>query len=351
MEFDPARTPGATFPCNISLPENIDISRFPDIVLRMDPVLVTLRALGDDTRLRLLGALRRGAFHVNELVRILAMGQSRVSRHLKILLDADLVTARREGNSVYYALVDAWAGGGTKTGLRFLPTLAEALASRQFPGADADEAAIGQCLDDRRGHAARFFKDVAGQWDTRRDTVQGPPWYLDQLAAVLGTSDTVVDLGTGTGVLLAALSPRARRVIGIDRQEEMLQVARRSVADAQLQNVELRLGTLEHLPIPDAEADTMVAHMVLHHVSHPPDALREIHRGLQPGGRFVVVDLVAHTEESYREHLGDLWLGFETEHLKGWLDAADFELEQFEELPSDNGRPGIVLLAARRREK
>ena len=322
----------------------------------MDAVLTTLKALGDDTRLRLLGTLRRGAFHVNELVRILSMGQSRVSRHLKILLDAGLVTTRREGNAVYYSLEAAWhesqPGSGRATDpflpAMFLRELGQALAAREFPDAAADQAAIAQCLDERRTHAARFFKDVAGEWDAHRDSIQGPPWYLEQLAEVLGTSDTVVDLGTGTGVLLASLSPRARRVIGIDRQEEMLQVARRNVAEAKLGNIELRLGALEHLPVPDAEADSMVAHMVLHHVSHPPDALREIHRGLQPGGRFVIAELAAHTEQSYREHLGDLWLGFEPENLKAWLDAAGFEIEQLEEIPSHDERPDVVLIAARR---
>ena len=110
-----------------------------------------------------------------------------------------------------------------------------------------------------------------------------------------------------------------------------------------------RLGTLEHLPVSDAEADAMVGNMVLHHVGNPPDALREVHRGLRAGGRFLLADLSAHHEESYRERLGDLWLGFERRDLERWLEEAEFDLESIEELRLAEGRPSVLLLTARRR--
>ena len=60
------------------------------------------KALADETRLRLMRLLARGALNVNEIIGILEMGQSRVSRHLRILSEADLVTSRREGTWIYY---------------------------------------------------------------------------------------------------------------------------------------------------------------------------------------------------------------------------------------------------------
>ena len=66
-----------------------------------DPLKV-YKALADETRLRLVRLLVRGALNVNEIIGILGMGQSRISRHLKILSEAELVTKRREGTWIYY---------------------------------------------------------------------------------------------------------------------------------------------------------------------------------------------------------------------------------------------------------
>ncbi len=165
----------------------------------------------------------------------------------------------------------------------------------------------------------------------------------------LGDSGTVVDLGTGTGVLLSRLSSLAQTVIGIDASTEMLQVARRNVEAQRLANVELRLGSLEHLPVPDHQADVMVANMVLHHVANPADVLREVHRGLRPGGLFLLADLATHTEEIYREKLGALWLGFERQELENWLEEAYLELIEFAELSGEDHRPTVIVVMARAR--
>ena len=66
-----------------------------------DPLKI-YKALADETRLRLVRLLVRGSLNVNEIIGILGMGQSRISRHLKILAEAELVTKRREGTWIYY---------------------------------------------------------------------------------------------------------------------------------------------------------------------------------------------------------------------------------------------------------
>jgi ArsR family transcriptional regulator len=321
----------------------------------MDPFAPIFKALGDATRLRVLRVLLSGAFNVNELVGILDLGQSRASRHLKILLDAGLVSARREGSWVYYTLSDRWSGSArtdSEPG-RFLRILAKELDGTNGASASAaarDRLAVERCLGERRRSAETFFRDVANDWDSRRDQFQGPSDHLNQLVSSLQTTEgTIVDLGTGTGVLLERLSSRAERVIGVDAAAEMLDVARANVASSGIDNVDLRLGTLEHLPLPDGEADVMVANMVLHHVAHPPDAIREIHRGLREGGRVLVADFLAHGEESYRERLGDLWLGFEPRDIERWLDEGEFDIEDSAEMPEAENRPGVLLVEARKR--
>ena len=316
----------------------------------MQSCLSTVKALADETRLRILRILMTGTYNVNELVAILAMGQSRVSRHLRILSDAGLVRPRRQGTWVYYGLTGLWEGE-TRSG--FLPSFADELSANPLPLAGADDRGIKACLGRRRKQAEQFFSSVAERADSQRDEIEGPAGHHSVIVELLGENNgepgTVVDLGTGTGRLLPLLARSARRVIGIDGAREMMDVARRRAEDEGDLEVELRLGSLEHLPLGDGEADAMVANMVLHHVANPQAALREVYRGLAAGGRFLLADYESHEFEFHREKLGDLWLGFDRDELSGWLELAGFEIESERELPGNRRRPGVFVMACKRK--
>ena len=316
----------------------------------MQSCLSTVKALADETRLRILRILMTGTYNVNELVAILAMGQSRVSRHLRILSDAGLVRPRRQGTWVYYGLTGLWEGE-TRSG--FLPSFADELSANPLPLAGADDRGIKACLGRRRKQAEQFFSSVAERADSQRDEIEGPAGHHSVIVELLGENNgepgTVVDLGTGTGRLLPLLARAARRVIGIDGAREMMDVARRRAEDEGDLEVELRLGSLEHLPLGDGEADAMVANMVLHHVANPQAALREVYRGLAAGGRFLLADYESHEFEFHREKLGDLWLGFDRGELSGWLELAGFEIESERELPGNRRRPGVFVMACKRK--
>jgi ArsR family transcriptional regulator len=144
--------------------------------------------------------------------------------------------------------------------------------------------------------------------------------------------DTVVDLGTGTGVLLERLAHGARRLIGIDASPEMLDIARRRVRAARLENVDLRLGALEHLPLSDGEANAMIANLVLHHVAEIGPVLREIRRGLAPGGRIAIVELTDAADESFWRAIGAQWPGFRPDDLAAALEEAGFGSIRTEDL-------------------
>jgi ArsR family transcriptional regulator len=126
-------------------------------------------------------------------------------------------------------------------------------------------------------------------------------------------------------LLLPALQERASRVIAVDSSTAMLELARQTL---QAGRCEFRLGDLEHLPVADGEADTAVACMVLHHLSDPARALAEAYRALREGGELAIVDLHQHQDESLRQRMADLWLGFRPEEVKGWLRKTGFELEE-----------------------
>ncbi|MGQ0720709.1 MAG: ArsR/SmtB family transcription factor [Candidatus Eiseniibacteriota bacterium] len=309
----------------------------------MDAVLRPLKAVADASRLRILAVLSRGTFSVAELTEILGIGQSTVSKHLRVLADAGLVAVRRAGTWSFCSLPGDGASG-------FDAELLALIGSAAGNGGGADAAAVERVLTRRRSTTSEFFRKTAGRWDRVRDEVLGPPAHLDRLVHLAGTPGTVVDLGTGTGVLLPRLAKSSRRVIGVDASPEMLDEARRRADEGGLENADLRLGALEHLPLSDGEADTMVANLVLHHVADPPAVLREIRRGLAPDGRLIIAELGEHADEAFWRSLGARWPGFRPADLGGWLEAAGFSAVRTEKHGANGGRPTVFLMEARRND-
>lgn len=306
--------------------------------IEAEAALRAFKAVGDPNRLRIVRLLTAGPFHVAELTEILGVGQSTVSRNLKILNQAGLVQVQRTGTWAWYSLRREDDAEGRTFEAQLLRLL------EHLPGVNGEAEAVEAVLAKRRSATSDFFRRTAPEWDSVRDRVLGPSRHLDRVLERVGTGETVVDLGTGTGVLLDRLAPSFARVIGVDASEEMLEVARRRAEEHGLENTDLRLGRLEHLPLSDGEANAMVANFVLQHVSDPAGAIREIRRGLVPGARFVFADLAEYTRDSLRETLGAQWPGFRRDDLRAWLHAAGFRNVRLEEIEPELTEHPTVLL-------
>lgn len=280
-------------------------------------VLSTLKALADPVRLRLVAILAHGELTVQELTDILHMGQSRISRHLKILCDAGVLTAKRQGTWGYYRLA---SGNTFFTGMR--PLLEEQLSD--LPGRQDDLEGLTRILDERRRRTRAFFDAHARQWDVLAREVLPTAPYRDALLSAVPSGGCLVEVGVGTGKLLMELRQRATMVIGIDNSAPMLAEAGRQMMLDGLPDVDLRLGDMAHLPIHDSGADTAVLNMVLHHAPQPLTVLAEAHRVLRPAGTLIIADLCRHEAEWARERLADQWLGFEMDELSAWLRQAGF---------------------------
>ncbi|MBR2609653.1 metalloregulator ArsR/SmtB family transcription factor [Desulfovibrio sp.] len=284
--------------------------------------LVYFKALSDETRLRLVHILLHYELSVNELVRILGMGQSRVSRHLKILTEAGLLTSRRDGLWVFYA---ATRCGEASDFLQAMgPFLHTDTAMRE------DLAMAAQILEERALKTRQFFNAIAEDWDElNREVLEDFDLPAAVLAAVPEGCRVAVDLGCGTGAVLERLLPASQSLIGVDGSARMLEMCRRRFSPVDLANenrISLRIGELDHLPLRDQEADFACINLVLHHLSDPGEGLREIRRSLTTGGHLFVADFLQHHDETMRSRYGDRWLGFDEERLQERLRQAGFDV-------------------------
>ena len=306
-------------------------------------ILTQTKALADETRLRLLGVLARHELNVGEIVQVMGMGQSRISRHLKILMEAGLVSCQRHGLWVFY---NATASNGSRM---LLSAVLEGLADLPEHRMDMDAAA--HVLSERRRSTTRFFDEISSDWKRLSREMLGDfelgPAILGSLAASGHPAGTVVDLGCGPGLLLGHLAGAAGRVIGVDNSARMLDAAAKLLPEGP--EVSLRIGDLEHLPLRDGEADAAIMSLVLHHLAAPQAGIAEMGRVVRPGGQAVLADFLLHDNETLRSRYGDRWLGFSPEDLRTWLERAGFQEVSCQRHPVNLGLT-LMVITARREE-
>ncbi|HEY0626416.1 MAG TPA: metalloregulator ArsR/SmtB family transcription factor [Allosphingosinicella sp.] len=280
------------------------------------------QSLADPTRLRILTLLRAMELSVGELAQVLGQSQPRVSRHVKILIDAGLAERRKEGSWVFlslgraervapvFALLDSWSA-----------------LDGEDPWAVADAARLAAVRADRAAAAERYFASHAADWDELRSLHIAESEVEAAIARTLGDREVgrLVDIGTGTGRMLELFAPDAERALGIDRSPEMLRLARVKLAEAGLASAELRQGDMYSLPLPAASADTVIIHQVLHYAQQPAAAVAEAARLLAPGGRLIIIDFAPHEREELRTRDAHARLGFADDAMLKYLKAAGLQ--------------------------
>jgi ArsR family transcriptional regulator len=276
---------------------------------------------------------------VSELCTITQLPQSTVSRHLKALLDSGWIAARAEGTSHIYTMTRDDLDGAAR---RLWLLVREQVGPT--PVAAEDQRRLQTARAERRTKSQEFFSSSAGQWDRLRDELFGDRVHLSALAALADADAVAGDLGCGTGQMSAALAPFVGRVIAVDASAAMLQAAKRRLSA--FDNVDLRRGELEALPIDDRALDVATLMLVLHHVPEPERALAEVARVLRPGGRVIVGDMLPHDREGYRQQMGHVWLGFSDEHMGRMLTEAGFGRIRIVALAPDARARGPGLFAA-----
>lgn len=164
-----------------------------------------------------------------------------------------------------------------------------------------------------------YFDAIGADWDRMRAS-----FFSERIRerafeiAGIEADRSAADLGAGTGFITGALIDRGLRVVAVDQSEPMLVALRDKFPD-----VDCRLGDAAALPVDDGAVAYCFANMFLHHVEDPAQAIREMARIVEPGGRVVITDLDSHAHEFLRTEHHDRWMGFAREDVERWFRDAD----------------------------
>jgi ubiquinone/menaquinone biosynthesis C-methylase UbiE/DNA-binding transcriptional ArsR family regulator len=311
----------------------------------LDTLVDTLKAAAESSRLRILTLLSHGDLTVSDLTDILHQSQPRVSRHLKLLLEAGLIGRYQEGSWAFFRLADDDAAR----------ELVQALVSRvdaNDANIERDNERLAEVKRRRQDTANDYFARNAASWDELR-TLHAPDKAVEQaLLKLIGKQpfQSMLDLGTGTGRLLEILAPLYRRGVGIDMSREMLAVARANLDRAGIAHALVRQGDIFAPPVERDGFDLITIHQVLHFLDDPARALKEAAKLLRPSGRMVVVDFAPHELEFLRSEHAHQRLGFSDRQMQDWFAEAGLEMsgqESFE--ASGTGRLTVKLWLGRDR--
>ena len=152
---------------------------------------------------------------------------------------------------------------------------------------------------------AGMFDAIAARYDLLNRVLSGgleQRWRARAVKALaLQSTDTVLDLCTGTADVAIAAAPAAGRVVGIDFSHEMLRLGLRKVhARALGRQIALARGDAMCLPVGAASVDAAVISFGIRNVQHPEAALRELARALRPGGRLAILEFGLPTSKAFR---------------------------------------------------
>ena len=298
-----------------------------------------LKLLADSTRVRILYLLAKEELSVAELQEILDMGQSRISSHLGLLRQGELVQDRREGKKTFYALNRNFQKNGV------------VLVQAAFKAVDKttqiseDKANLKRILEKRKQKAEEYFNSVAGRLG--KNYCPGRSWEaLGHFLLHLTPKIKIVDLGAGEGLISQLLARHAEKVVCIDNSPKMVEFGSELAKKNGFANLDYKLGDIEAVPLTDDTFDCAVLSQALHHAHHPQTAIEEAYRILKPGGQLIIIDLLEHQFEKARELYADVWLGFSENKLYHFLNTAGFRRIEVSVVAKETEEPNFQTVLA-----
>lgn len=300
-----------------------------------------LSLLSEPMRVRLLRVLEREELGVGEVAKVVQTSQPTVSRHLKQLLGAGFVSKRKAGTSSLYRMANGELPAEARALWQLVSAEVEADAADPTSQLAEDLRRLETVLAQRSVDSEQLFATLGSRWDGVRRELFGDSYVLPALLSLMPPNQVVADLGCGTGAVLPALATAAQRVIGIDREAAMLDVARERVAAHP--NVALHKALLDALPLDNDSVDLALCELVLHHVAELAPVFAEVGRVLRTGGRFVLVDMVEHDRSDFQSTMGHRHPGFSREQIEALGATEGLRLVRWTVLPPDPQAQGPGL--------
>ena len=288
--------------------------------IALDDLHIALKAIGEETRLRILCLLAEAELTVSELTEILRQSQPRISRHLKLLAEVHLVERFREGSWAFFRRTENGSSAAVADYLVGALDPADPILARDRERLAGVRAARVKAAQD-------YFRNHAAEWDRIRRLHAADDAVEAEIRALLLNRPfrSLLDLGTGTGRILELFSSEIERGLGIDLSREMLAFARSRLDHAGIRNCSVRQGDIFNLAIPRDSFDVVIIHQVLHFLDDGGRAIREAARVLRPQGRLLVVDFAPHDLEFLREQYAHRRLGFSSDTVTQWMEQAGLE--------------------------
>jgi ArsR family transcriptional regulator len=299
----------------------------------------TLKLLADSTRVRILSLLRREELSVAELQEILDMGQSRISSHLGLLRQGELVHDRRDGKKTFYAINPQF----NPQGLSLMDAACSSVeGSEPIVG---DLANLKRILEKRKQRSEQYFNSVAGRLG--KNYCPGRSWEaIGHCLLHLTPKIKIADLGAGEGLVSQLLARRAEEVICIDNSPKMVEFGSDLAAKNEFTNLRYVLGDIEAVPLGPKSVDLALLSQALHHAQHPQVAVEEAFRILKPGGQLIILDLLEHSFEKARELYADVWLGFSENTLYHFMKSAGFRQVEVNVVAAESEEPYFQTVLA-----
>ena len=284
--------------------------------------------------MRLLALLDRAELTVSELVDILDQSQPRLSRHLKLLVEAGLAVRYQEGAWAYFRTANR---GPARA---FLDVTLSGIEDDD-PDLIADIEKLTAVRQRRAERAAAYFAGNADNWNKIR-SLHVPEQAVEADMLEMGLRhgpQSILDLGTGTGRILQLFGPHVERGVGVDASQDMLAIARTALAEPDFSHLQVRHGDVYKLQAGDT-FDLVVLHQVLHFLEDAEAALHRAAEHLSPDGRLLVVDFAPHTFEFLRDEHAHRRLGISFEQMSSWLLSAGMVGEDMKTLEADDTGQG-----------
>lgn len=297
-----------------------------------------MKAVADETRLRIIRLLKQYPLNVGELTEILGLAQSGVSRHLGQLKKAGLIREKREGMCNYYYPVKAKESEGE------IAAFTSYMDSRL-------------CLSDDHEDQAKLMgvirkRDSGSTGLNERLLEPGQSWRIwSKTLALLIPECTVADFGCGDGILSVEMARFASQVFSVDNNPRAIARTEQLIARSGVTNISLLEESLEKTSIPSESIDIVFFSQSLHHLIDPVNGLKEAARILNRGGKVLIMELAEHKEEWVRTKMGHLHQGFSMSALQSFVKKAGFELLASEKISSrEKDSFQVILMSGIKRQ-